>query len=132
LIRQFNIVIHLFGEFKIFWSKMTYLDEEIRRKLKVRNVKNEFQITKIMKFEIHLKKRKLKFHKLWNFLLVKMKKVHKSKKSTHIDFHQSRLKVVLSRHGLKVESSWSRQKVESSRSGSKVSRIKLGPMIEPS
>ena len=29
--------IHLFGEFKIHWSKMSFLDEKIKRKLKFRN-----------------------------------------------------------------------------------------------
>jgi len=44
---------------------MTCLDEEIKRKLKLRNLKNVFQITKIVEFEIYLKKRrKLKFPKL--------------------------------------------------------------------
>ena len=32
---------------------MTCLDEEIKRKLKLRNFKNVFQITKIVEFKIH-------------------------------------------------------------------------------
>lgn len=41
---------------------MTFLNEKIKRKMKLSN----FKMTKIIKFEIHLKKkrRKLKFHKL--------------------------------------------------------------------
>jgi len=50
--RQFKRVIHLFGEFEFLWSKMTCLDEEIKRKLKLRNFKKVFQITKIVEFEI--------------------------------------------------------------------------------
>ena len=37
--------------------KMICLDKEIKRKLKLRNFKKIFQITKIVKFEIHLKKK---------------------------------------------------------------------------
>jgi len=53
--RQFNGVIYLFKEFKIFWSKMTCLDEEIQKKLKLKNFKKVFQITKIVEFEINKK-----------------------------------------------------------------------------
>jgi len=38
---------------------MTYLNEEIKRKLKLRKFKKTFQITKIIEFEIHLKKKKI-------------------------------------------------------------------------
>jgi len=38
---------------------MTCLDEEIKRKLKLRNFKNVFQITKIVEFKIHLKKKEI-------------------------------------------------------------------------
>jgi len=51
--RQFKRVIYLFEQFEFFWSKMICLDEEIKRKLKLRNFKKVFQITKIMEFEIH-------------------------------------------------------------------------------
>jgi len=53
---QFKRLIHLFGEFEFLWSKMTCLDEEIKMKLKLKNFKKLFQITKIIKFEIHSKK----------------------------------------------------------------------------
>jgi len=35
--KQFKKVILLFGEFKFFLSKMTYLDEKIRKKSKLSN-----------------------------------------------------------------------------------------------
>jgi len=38
---------------------MTYFDEEIKRKLKLRNFKKVFQIIKIVKFEIHLKRKEI-------------------------------------------------------------------------
>jgi len=60
-IRQFNRAIHLFGEFEILWSKMTCLDEKVKRKLKLKNFKKVFQITKIEEFKIHYKKGN------WNF-----------------------------------------------------------------
>jgi len=37
---------------------MIYLDEKIRRKLKLDNFKKIFQITKILKIKIHSKKKK--------------------------------------------------------------------------
>jgi len=55
------MIIHLFKKFKIFEIKLTYLDENIKRKLKLKNFKIIFQINKIIEFEIHSKK--LKFHK---------------------------------------------------------------------
>jgi len=55
--RQFKRVIHLFGEFEFLLSKMTCLDEKIRRKLKLRNFKK--QITKIVEFGIHSKRKKI-------------------------------------------------------------------------
>jgi len=58
--RQFKRVIHLFGEFEFFLSKMTCLDEEIKMKLKLWNFKKVFQITKIVEFEIHSKRKKIK------------------------------------------------------------------------
>jgi len=54
--RQFKRVIHLFEEFEILSRKMICLDEGIKRKLKNKNFKKVFQITKIVKFEIHLNK----------------------------------------------------------------------------
>jgi len=36
---------------------MIYLDEKIKRKLKLRNFKKVFQIAKIVEFEIHSKKK---------------------------------------------------------------------------
>jgi len=51
--RQFKRVINLFREFEILSRKMIYLDEEIKRKLELRNFKKVFQITKITEFEIH-------------------------------------------------------------------------------
>jgi len=62
--RQFKRVIYLFEEFENLLRKMACLYEEIKRKLKLRNFKNTFQITKIVKFEIRSKRRKLKFPKL--------------------------------------------------------------------
>jgi len=53
---------------------MTCLDDKIKRKLKLRNFKKVFQITKIIEFEIQLKRRKLKLYNVWNFSLFKMKK----------------------------------------------------------
>ena len=61
---QFKRVIHLFGEYEFLWSKITCLDEEIKKELKLRNFKKIFQITKIVEFEIHSKMKKLKFHNL--------------------------------------------------------------------
>jgi len=40
--RQFNEVINLFEEIEMLWSKMTCLDEEIKRKLKPMNFKKVF------------------------------------------------------------------------------------------
>jgi len=55
--RQFKRVIYLFREIEILSRKMTCFDEEIKRKLKLklRNFKKVFQITKIVKFQIHSK-----------------------------------------------------------------------------
>jgi len=58
--KQFRNVIHLFQKFENFSRKMTCLDEEIKRKLRLMNFKNVIQITKIVKFEIRSKRRKLK------------------------------------------------------------------------
>jgi len=38
---------------------MTCLDEKIKRKLKSKNFKKVFQLTKIIKFEIYSKKKKI-------------------------------------------------------------------------
>jgi len=61
------------------------LNGEIKMKLKLSNFKKVLQKTKIIEFEIHTKRRKLKFYKFYNFSLVKIKKIHKSKRLTHID-----------------------------------------------
>jgi len=57
--RKFKKVILLFGEFKILLSKVACLNEKIKRKLKFMNFKMVFQITKIIYFEIHSKKKKI-------------------------------------------------------------------------
>jgi len=46
------------------------LDGEIRRKLKLRNFKTVFQITKIVEFEIHSKRKKIEIEKFVEFLIV--------------------------------------------------------------
>jgi len=46
-------VIYLFENFEILSRKMICLEEEIKRKLKMKNLKKVFQITKIVKFESH-------------------------------------------------------------------------------
>ena len=52
----FKRVTHLFRKFEVFLENKTCFDEEIKRQLKLRNFKKVFQITKIVKFEIHFKK----------------------------------------------------------------------------
>jgi len=71
--KQFKRVIHLFREFEFLLSKITCLDEGIKRRLKLKNFKNVFQITKIIEFEIPQKGSKLKFHNLWNPSLFKIR-----------------------------------------------------------
>lgn len=56
--RQFKRDIHLFGEVEIFWSKITCLDKEIK-KMKLENSKYILQITKIIEFKIHWKKKEI-------------------------------------------------------------------------
>jgi len=53
---------------------MTYLDEEIKRKLKLRNFKNTFQITKILEFEIHSNKKKIETLQFMEVLIVQDEK----------------------------------------------------------
>jgi len=67
---QFKRVIHLFGEFKFLLSKMTCLDEEIRRELKLSNFKKVFQITKIVEFEIHSKRKEIEIPQFLKFINV--------------------------------------------------------------
>jgi len=47
-IKPFKRVIPLFGEFEIHKIKMSCMDEEIKKKLKFRNIEKVFQITKII------------------------------------------------------------------------------------
>jgi len=68
--KQFKRIIHLFGEFEFLWSKMTYLDEEIKRELKLRNFKKIFQITTIVAFEIYSKIKKIEISQFVEFLIV--------------------------------------------------------------
>jgi len=68
--RQFKRVIHLFGAFEFLLSKMTCLDEEIKRKLKLWNSKKIFQITKIVEFEIDSKRKKIEIPQFVEFLIV--------------------------------------------------------------
>jgi len=68
--RQFKRVIHLFGKFEFLLSKMTCLDEKIKRKLKFRNFKKVFQITKIVEFEIHSKREEIEISQSVEFLIV--------------------------------------------------------------
>jgi len=68
--RQFKRVIHLFENFEFLLSKMTCLDEKIKRKLKLRNFKKVFQITKIVEFEIHSKREEIEIPQFVKFLIV--------------------------------------------------------------
>jgi len=68
--RQFKRVIHLFKEFEFLISKMTCLNEETRRELKLSNFKKVFQITKIVEFEIHLKRKEIEIPQFVKFLIV--------------------------------------------------------------
>jgi len=47
----------------------------------LKNFKKVFQITKILEFGLHQRKKKLKFLKLWNWLLPRTKRVCRYKKS---------------------------------------------------
>ena len=67
---QFKRVIHLFKEFEYLLSKMTCLDEEIERKLKLRNFNNVFQITKIVEFEIHSKRKEIEIPRFVEFVII--------------------------------------------------------------
>jgi len=49
---------------------MTCLDEKIKRKLKFRNFKKVFQITKIVEFEIHSKREEIEISQSVEFLIV--------------------------------------------------------------
>jgi len=49
---------------------MICLDEEIKRELKLRNFKKIFQITKIVKFEIHSKRKEIEIQQFVEFLIV--------------------------------------------------------------
>jgi len=69
-LRKFKRVIHLFGEFEFLSSKMTCLDKKIRRKSKLRNFEKVFQITKIIEFEIHSKKKKIEIPQFMKFLII--------------------------------------------------------------
>jgi len=68
--KQFKRVIHLFREFKFFLNKMTCLVEEIRRELKLSNFKKVFEITKIVEFEIHSKKKEIEISQFVKFIIV--------------------------------------------------------------
>ena len=72
--RQFKKVIHSFVEFEFLWSKMNCLDKEIKSKLKLRNFKKVFQITKLIEFEIHLKNKEIEISQLMEFLIGQDKK----------------------------------------------------------
>jgi len=48
---------------------MTCLDEKIKRKLKLRNFKKAFQITKIIEFEIQSKKKEIEIPQVMEFLI---------------------------------------------------------------
>jgi len=67
--RQFKKVIHIFGEFKILSKNMICLDEEIRRKFKLRNFNKVFQITKRENFEIHSKKKEIEIPQVVELLI---------------------------------------------------------------
>jgi len=69
-IKQFKRVIHLFGEFEFLYNKMTCLDEKIKRKLKLKNFKKIFQITKIVEFEIHSKRKEIEISQFLGLLIV--------------------------------------------------------------
>jgi len=49
---------------------MTCLDKEIKRKLKLRNFKKVFQITKIVEFKIHSKRKENQIPQFVKFLIV--------------------------------------------------------------
>jgi len=49
---------------------MTCLDEEIRRELKLSNFKKVSQITKIVEFEIHSKRKEFEIPQFVKFLIV--------------------------------------------------------------
>jgi len=68
--KQFKRVIHLFEEFEFLWSKMTCLDEEIKRELKLKNFKKIFQITKIVEFEIHSERKETEIPQFVKFLIL--------------------------------------------------------------
>jgi len=53
---------------------MICLDEEIKRKLKLKNFKKVFQITKIIEFEIHSKKKEIEISRVREFLIGQDKK----------------------------------------------------------
>ena len=74
--KQLKRVIHLFEEFEFLLNKMTCFDEEIKRKLKLKNFKKVFQITKIIEFKIHSERKKLKFDNLWNSTLFNIRGVN--------------------------------------------------------
>jgi len=49
---------------------MTCLVEEIRRELKLSNFKKVFEITKIVEFEIHSKKKEIEISQFVKFIIV--------------------------------------------------------------
>jgi len=49
---------------------MTCLDDEIKRELGLRNFKKIFQITKIVKFEIHSERKEIEIPQFVKFLIV--------------------------------------------------------------
>jgi len=53
---------------------MNCLDKEIKSKLKLRNFKKVFQITKLIEFEIHLKNKEIEISQLMEFLIGQDKK----------------------------------------------------------
>jgi len=61
---QFKRVILLFKKFEILLRRMWCLDEKIKKKLKLENYKKVFQMIKVVKFEIHSKKKKIEIFKL--------------------------------------------------------------------
>jgi len=67
---QLKRVIHLFREFEILSRKMTCLDEKIKRKLKLRNFKKVFQITKIVEFEIYSQKKEIEILQVEELLII--------------------------------------------------------------
>jgi len=48
---------------------MTCLDEKIKKKLKLRNFKNVFQINKIIEFQIHSKKKEIEILQVVKFFI---------------------------------------------------------------